>query len=149
MLLSFTFHLVKSTIIFLSLLFHSGTLSLSQILSTLLLCPGIFSFFIKPVTGICFVGREVKSEWSFILARKISFQLVSKLVEWSPGGPQCCQVPKTFPASTSKKFGQFRKKFGQFPKTSISQCLVQLQCLLKIKFNFVLVYIIRGYHSLK
>jgi len=60
---------------------------------------------------------------------------------------QCCQVPKKFPASTSKKFGQFRKKLGQFPKTSISQCLVQLQCLLKIKFNFVLVYIIRGYHS--
>jgi hypothetical protein len=55
--------------------------------------------------------------------------------------------PKKLPASTSKKFGQFRKKFGQFPKTSISpisQCLVQLQCLLKIKFNFVLVYIIRG-----
>ncbi len=63
------------------------------------------------------------------------------------GRGQCCQVPKKFPASTSEKFGQFRKKFGQFPKTSISQCLVQLQCLLKIKFNFVLVYIIRGYHS--
>ncbi len=54
---------------------------------------------------------------------------------------------KKFPASTYKKFGQFRKKFGQFPKTSISHCLVQLQCLLKIKINFVLVYIIRGYHS--
>ena len=37
---------------------------------------------------------------------------------------QCCQVPKKFPASTSKKFGQFRKKLGKFPKTSISQCLV-------------------------
>jgi uncharacterized protein CbrC (UPF0167 family) len=35
--------------------------------------------------------REVKSEWSFILPRKISFQLVSKLVEWSPGGPLCHQ----------------------------------------------------------
>ncbi len=33
--------------------------------------------------------REVKSEWSFILPRKISFQLVSKLVDWSPGGPLC------------------------------------------------------------
>jgi hypothetical protein len=39
---------------------------------------------------------------------------------------------KQFPASTSKKFGQFRKKFSQFPKTSNSQCIVQLQCLLKI-----------------
>ncbi len=36
---------------------------------------------------------EVKSEWSFILPRKISFQLVSKLVEWSPGGPLCLQEP--------------------------------------------------------
>ncbi len=64
-----------------------------------------------------------------------------------PVSHQCCQVPKKFPASTSKKFGQFRKKFGQFPKTLISLCLIQFQCLLKIKFNFVLVYIIRGYHS--
>ena len=32
--------------------------------------------------------------------------------------------PKKFPASTSKKFGQFWKKLGKFPKTSISQCLV-------------------------
>jgi hypothetical protein len=96
MLLSFTFQLVKSNLIFnfsfssLSL-WHS--LYISNSLSTLLLCPGIFFFFIKPVTGICFVGREVKSEWSFILPRKISFQLVSKLVEWSPGGPLCHQDP--------------------------------------------------------
>jgi hypothetical protein len=34
---------------------------------------------------------------------------------------QCCQVPKKFPASTSKKFGQFEKKLGKFPKPSISQ----------------------------
>ncbi len=32
---------------------------------------------------------------------------------------QCCQVPKKFPASTSKKFGQFRKKLGKFPKTNL------------------------------
>ena len=37
---------------------------------------------------------------------------------------QCCQVPKKFPANTSKKFGKFEKKLGKFPKTSISQCLV-------------------------
>ncbi len=37
---------------------------------------------------------------------------------------QFCRVPKKFPARTSKKFGQFRKKLGKFPKTSISQCLV-------------------------
>ncbi len=33
-----------------------------------------------------------------------------------PGLDQCCQVLKLFPASTSKRFGQFWKKFGKFHK---------------------------------